>query len=29
MPLIYIFSYNPGLDCTALQPGQYICLDNI
>jgi LysM repeat protein len=23
-----IFSYNPGLDCTALQPGQEICLDN-
>lgn len=26
--LASILSYNPGLDCTALQVGQYICLDN-
>ena len=26
--LASILSYNPGLDCTALQVGQYICLDS-
>jgi hypothetical protein len=27
-PLSTILAYNPGLDCSALQTGQYICLDN-
>lgn len=26
--LTTILAYNPGLDCTALQNGQLICLDN-
>lgn len=27
-PLSTILAFNPGLDCTALQTGQLICLDN-
>ena len=28
VPLLSILNYNPGLDCTQLQLGQLICLDN-